>query len=408
MKRRHFVIAAFLVLLLTVPTVLLHRLLYTHAGARVPAFDPPAHRERPHRGEWRRGHARGPAVVPTRRRGSRRGAHRGRRLAWRTGCRKPARRQAGPRQGEHRPSGGHDQGPRAPARDGNTLSAGVAHDLGERCDDSTGRRASKGRHAAALGHGARRRARHTLANRRGTVRSHGPGRAPRRRGVPARNEPARTARHGRRTLATAGRATISLQRRKRAAVSTASASTSRSPLLRVSPSPATCSTSTRNLARSGHCGPSRSTGRPGSRPDGCRRSSGSIAVDASRTGIGVDGTLTSPAAGAEAIRVHGSGRYAADKLDVVSLRAWMPRTGASLDGLGLGRLRGERAEARARRRMDHVALAAHGRREVREPLGFVPTGGRDALPVRTSRHRCGARACRRRRSRPRAGLIANN
>jgi translocation and assembly module TamB len=61
---------------------------------------------------------------------------------------------------------------------------------------------------------------------------------------------------------------------------------------------------------------------------------GSIAVDARADGIGIDGTLTSPAAGAEAIRVHGSARYAAKTLDLVSVRAWMPRTGASLRASG--------------------------------------------------------------------------
>ena len=62
--------------------------------------------------------------------------------------------------------------------------------------------------------------------------------------------------------------------------------------------------------------------------------SGSIAVDASARGIGVDGTLTSPATGAEVIRVHGAARYAGDTLDLVSLRAWMPRTGVSLAASG--------------------------------------------------------------------------
>ncbi len=62
--------------------------------------------------------------------------------------------------------------------------------------------------------------------------------------------------------------------------------------------------------------------------------SGSISVDAGASGIGVDGMLTSPVAGAEVIRVHGSARYAGDRLDLVSLRAWMPRTGASLTASG--------------------------------------------------------------------------
>jgi translocation and assembly module TamB len=62
--------------------------------------------------------------------------------------------------------------------------------------------------------------------------------------------------------------------------------------------------------------------------------SGSIAVDAGTRGIGIDGTLTSTEAGTEAIRVHGSGRYAGDRLDLVAFRAWMPGTGASLKASG--------------------------------------------------------------------------
>jgi translocation and assembly module TamB len=62
--------------------------------------------------------------------------------------------------------------------------------------------------------------------------------------------------------------------------------------------------------------------------------SGSISVDAGASGIGIDGMLTSPAAGAEVIRVHGSARYAGETLDLLSLRAWIPRTGASLTASG--------------------------------------------------------------------------
>jgi translocation and assembly module TamB len=62
--------------------------------------------------------------------------------------------------------------------------------------------------------------------------------------------------------------------------------------------------------------------------------SGSISVDAGASGIGVDGMLTSPAAGAEVIRVHGSARYEAQTLDLLSVHAWMPRTGASLTASG--------------------------------------------------------------------------
>jgi translocation and assembly module TamB len=62
--------------------------------------------------------------------------------------------------------------------------------------------------------------------------------------------------------------------------------------------------------------------------------SGSIAVDARRDAIGVDGTLTSPVFGTEPVRVHGSGRSADDVIDVVSLKAWLPRSAMSLTTAG--------------------------------------------------------------------------
>jgi translocation and assembly module TamB len=62
--------------------------------------------------------------------------------------------------------------------------------------------------------------------------------------------------------------------------------------------------------------------------------SGSVSIDARREGIGLDGTLTSPTFGAEPVRVHGGGRYADRQVDIVSLRAWLPRTGLSLATAG--------------------------------------------------------------------------
>jgi translocation and assembly module TamB len=69
--------------------------------------------------------------------------------------------------------------------------------------------------------------------------------------------------------------------------------------------------------------------------------SGSIAVDARRDAIGIDGTMTSPAFGAAPVRLHGSGRYAARVLDVVALRAWLPRSATSLSTAGTVRFAGE-------------------------------------------------------------------
>ena len=62
--------------------------------------------------------------------------------------------------------------------------------------------------------------------------------------------------------------------------------------------------------------------------------SGSLSVDARLDAIGVSGTLTSPMFGPEQLRVRGSGKYADSVLDVVSLKAWMPRSGLAVSTAG--------------------------------------------------------------------------
>ena len=52
--------------------------------------------------------------------------------------------------------------------------------------------------------------------------------------------------------------------------------------------------------------------------------SGSIMVDARRTGIGLDGTLTSPELGNQPLRVQGGAEYAERRLEVQSLEVWLP------------------------------------------------------------------------------------
>jgi translocation and assembly module TamB len=54
--------------------------------------------------------------------------------------------------------------------------------------------------------------------------------------------------------------------------------------------------------------------------------SGSIVVDARRAGIGLDGTLTSPALGDQPLRLQGGAEYADRRLEVQSLEAWLPRS----------------------------------------------------------------------------------
>ena len=69
--------------------------------------------------------------------------------------------------------------------------------------------------------------------------------------------------------------------------------------------------------------------------------SGSIALDAGLEALGMDGTLTSPALGAQPLRVQASGRWNAPELEIGRLRAWLPRTAASREAAGHIRFEGE-------------------------------------------------------------------
>jgi translocation and assembly module TamB len=54
--------------------------------------------------------------------------------------------------------------------------------------------------------------------------------------------------------------------------------------------------------------------------------SGSIVVNARRAGMGLDGTLTSPALGPQPLRVQGGAEYNERRLEVQLLEAWLPRS----------------------------------------------------------------------------------
>jgi translocation and assembly module TamB len=67
---------------------------------------------------------------------------------------------------------------------------------------------------------------------------------------------------------------------------------------------------------------------------------GSVAVVASATSIGVDGTLTSPALEAGPLRVQGAGDWHDQQLDVASFRAWLPRSALAVTTMGTLSFRG--------------------------------------------------------------------
>jgi translocation and assembly module TamB len=64
------------------------------------------------------------------------------------------------------------------------------------------------------------------------------------------------------------------------------------------------------------------------------RMSGSVALDAGRATFGIDGTLTADAFGDGPVRVQGNGRWLDPTLEIVSLRAWLPRSSLALESAG--------------------------------------------------------------------------
>jgi translocation and assembly module TamB len=64
------------------------------------------------------------------------------------------------------------------------------------------------------------------------------------------------------------------------------------------------------------------------------KASVSVAIDAGRNAIGIDGTLTSEFLGAEPLRVQGGGTWQEKAIEISGLRAWLPRSGASFTASG--------------------------------------------------------------------------
>jgi translocation and assembly module TamB len=83
-------------------------------------------------------------------------------------------------------------------------------------------------------------------------------------------------------------------------------------------------------------------GSPWAAPGVLPKVGGSIAVDASARGIGLDGTLTAAEFGAEPLRVQGAGNYADERIVIAGLQAWLPQSGLTLRTAGTIELGGER------------------------------------------------------------------
>jgi hypothetical protein len=116
--------------------------------------------------------------------------------------------------------------------------------------------------------------------------------------------------------------------------------------------------------------------------------SGSIVIDARRTGIGLDGTLTVAGTRGSALRVQGGAEYAEQRLEVQSARALVAALDAALFDRRQRRVRRRLPEPVARGRLDRPALAADGTTGVRERTGRVPARGRDCrITTRSGRSR---------------------
>ena len=91
------------------------------------------------------------------------------------------------------------------------------------------------------------------------------------------------------------------------------------------------------------------------------RVSGSIAINAGRNSIGVDGTLTSTGLIDEPLRLQGGGTWQGRVIEITALRAWLPRSAASFTTSGTIDLAPESPVLALARRVVDTALAARGR-----------------------------------------------
>jgi len=83
-------------------------------------------------------------------------------------------------------------------------------------------------------------------------------------------------------------------------------------------------------------------GSPWAAPGVLPKVGGSIALNASARGIGLDGTLTAAEFGEEPLRVQGAGSYADQRIEIAGLQAWLPQSGLTLRTAGTLELGGER------------------------------------------------------------------
>jgi translocation and assembly module TamB len=104
--------------------------------------------------------------------------------------------------------------------------------------------------------------------------------------------------------------------------------------------------------------------------------SGSIALDARRDAFGLDGTIVSTALGEGQLRVQGAGRWHDSTLELASLEAWLPRTGATASVAGSIRFGEPDPVLVLAGEWNSVHWPLEGDAAIRSPLGsFTLQGG---------------------------------
>ncbi len=108
------------------------------------------------------------------------------------------------------------------------------------------------------------------------------------------------------------------------------------------------------------------------------RLSGSVAVNAGRETMGVDGTLTSPDLGDGPLRIQGAARLAGNELQIASLRVWRPHSELALTVAGSVRFEGGAPQLAIEGDWTALQWPLAGEPVVESPLGVFRLAG--ALP----------------------------
>ena len=112
------------------------------------------------------------------------------------------------------------------------------------------------------------------------------------------------------------------------------------------------------------------------------RLSGSVAIDAGRSSIGLDGTITSKDFIDEPLRLQGGGTWQGRVIEITALRAWLPRSAASFTTSGTIDLAPESPVLALRGEWSDAPLAAHRRADGCQCARRIPRRRQPAVRLR--------------------------